>query len=246
MKLSLTFYFLFSNFITKTFANSIPPNVTLSQETNVSIGRAKIKYNDSSIKKRNLRNGKITTYQVEENACQYDSNLYKNFLKVAVSGKEWNNGQKCGTCIQISSRGTGTGITPFTGTHTGIITNICPECDENHFDLYMEGDGIWDVDYQYIACKQTNLDLPPVQYKLNNNNNYYISLQIINTGYEILSVQIYGHKLEKTFDNFWVSYEPQVIIQKETFEYPLEIVYVLSDGKITQATIYENYEYTYL
>lgn len=203
-----------------------------------------IQYHFSS--KRHLRgNGIATFYNVFENACQFQD-LYDNLLKVAISGSDWNNGEKCGTCVEIIGKGNGIGTTPFEGYHKSIITNICPECPPGHFDLLHEGDGIWDIEYNFVPCLDVGIFLPPIQYRLETNNDYYIRLQIINTEREIQNVFVENTPMEKTFDNFWTHYNARDVNENPTFQYPLSIRIELVDGTIHEGTIYNNEQYTNL
>lgn len=201
----------------------------------------------SSCENRKLRDGIVTFYNNFENACQYEQELYQDYLKVAISGEEWNNGEKCGSCVQITGKGSGIGTTPFEGTHKGIITNICSECPEGHFDLIMKGNGIWDVDYDFVTCSNVGIELPPVQYRVDTNNDYYLRLQIINSEYEIENVILENAVfMEKTFDNFWVYYNPTDIDDHPVFVFPLSIEIKLKDGTKYSGTIENNENYTNL
>lgn len=198
-------------------------------------------------KKRNLRyNGIITFYNNLENACQFE-NIYNDYLKIAISGEDWNNGKKCGSCIEIVGNGNGIGTTPFKGYYKGIIINNCPECPTGHFDLLMEGNGIWDIEYNFIPCNNVNIILPPIQYRLDIQNNFYLRLQVINTETEIKNIYLEGNiPMEKTFDNFWTHYNPTDIDNNQTFEFPIHIKIELENGEIKEGDIYNNENYTNL
>lgn len=198
-------------------------------------------------KRRNLRdNGIITFYDNFENACQFE-NIYNNHLKIAISGDEWNNGEKCGSCLEIIGTGNGIGTTPFQGYHKGIITNICPECPSGHFDLLMDGNGIWDIEYNFIPCNNIDIILPPIQYRLDINNEFYLRLQVINTKTEIKNIYLEGDiPMEKTFDNFWVHYNPMEIDYNPIFQFPISIKIELENGEIKEGEIYNNENYTNL
>jgi len=73
-------------------------------------------------------NGIATFYPNIQNACQYDDNLFSNYLKVAISQSDWNNGISCGSCLTITGNGSGIGTKPFNGTYNAIVTNLCSEC----------------------------------------------------------------------------------------------------------------------
>lgn len=186
-------------------------------------------------------NGKVTFYDQMTNACNYDLSMYTDYLRVAVSNDLWNNGAKCGTCLTITGLGTGTGTTPFTGTHNAIITNLCPECEHGHYDLMTSGNGIWDITYEIVPCK----NLGPIQYKTDSNNPYYFKVQIINTGSEITSLSLQGHECSKTFDNYWVYNDPTQL-GGNTFNYPLPITVTMANGNSKSGMVTNTNSYTNL
>lgn len=185
--------------------------------------------------------GKITFYDQMANACQYDIDMYSDYLRVAVSNDLWNNGARCGTCLTITGLGTGIGTTPFTGTYNALVTNLCPECEHGHYDLMMEGNGIWDITYEIVPCK----NLGPVQYKTDSNNPYYFKVQIINTGKEITSLSLEGHECRKTYDNYWVYNDPTQL-GSNIFSYPLPITITMADGTTRSGMVSNTPNYTNL
>lgn len=163
-------------------------------------------------------NGIITFYSNLNNACQYDENLYNNFLKVAISGEHWDNSLACGTCLTITGKGSGIGTTPFTNYYNAIVTNLCSECESHHYDLLMDGNGIWDMEYQIIPCQHDN----QIQYRTISDNPFYFKIQIINTAVPVHSLIVNGDDCQKTFDNFWVF--------NKLIRYPVNIQFALQDG----------------
>ena len=185
--------------------------------------------------------GRITFYDNQPNACQYDLSMYTDYLRVAISNDLWDNGAKCGTCLTITGLGTGIGTTPFLGTHDAIVTNLCPECEHGHYDLMTAGDGIWDITYEIVPCKK----LGDVQYKTDSTNPYYFKIQIINTGSEITSLTLEGQPCTKTHDNYWVFYDPTQL-GGSTFSYPLPITITMADGSSKSGMVSNTPNYTNL
>lgn len=162
--------------------------------------------------------GIITFYSNLNNACQFEENMYPDFLKVAISGQNWNNSVACGSCLTINGKGSGIGTTPFVEFYNAIVINLCSECENHHYDLLMEGNGIWDIEYEIIPC---NHQLP-IQYRTVSNNPFYFKIQIINTAVPVNSLIVNGDDCQKTFDNFWVF--------NKLIRYPVNIQFALQDG----------------
>lgn len=176
-------------------------------------------------------NGIITFYSNTNNACQFDDSLYSDFLKVAISGSNWDNSRACGTCLTINGNGSGIGTTPFVNFYNAIVVNLCSECENHHYDLLLDGNGIWDMSYNIIPCD----NLGEIQYRINSNNPYYFRLQVINTKTPVINLNVNGQPCEKTFDNFWVL--------NQVLTYPVTVHFELRDGTSFNGQVYENFDF---
>jgi hypothetical protein len=192
-----------------------------------------------SIKMSYGDSGTATFYNNQNNACQFNPSLYGDYLKVAISGNAWQNSIACGTCLNIQGTGNGIGTTPFTQSRKAIVINLCSECENNHYDLLLEGNGIWNINYQIIPCDQ---GIGPIQYRTDSNEPHYFRLQVINTKTPVTNLYLEGHSCEKTFDNFWVHHDPSQLGQ-DVFRYPLNINFVTQDGEQHYGTVYNNNNY---
>jgi hypothetical protein len=188
--------------------------------------------------KSNAETGIVTFYSNLNNACQYDPSLYENFLKVAISGTQWNNSISCGTCLNIQGIGTGIGTIPFLLNTKAIVTNLCSECEYGHYDLLLDGNGIWDINYEVTQCD----DLGSLKYR-SDSELYFFKVQFINTKTPITSFYLDGRLCEKTFDNFWVHHDPTQL-GGDIFTFPLNVNFVTQDGSEYYGTIYDNKFYT--
>jgi len=103
------------------------------------------------------------------------------------------------------------------------------------------GNGIWNINYEFIRCNS----LPPIQYKSESNNPYYFKIHIINAPVPIVSLSIYSYQCIKTFDNYWVYYNP-IDFGSNIFNYPLPVTLKFQDGSYKSGMIYNNYYYTIL
>jgi len=190
--------------------------------------------------------GIITTYDVYGNACAFPHEMYEQdgYIRVAISGEQWNNGANCGKCFKIIGKGTGIGTMPFVGEHDVIVTNLCPECPTGHFDLLQEGNGIWDIEYYEQECRHHEYNDP--KFKTNGGSQeYMLRFQIIDTPAPVASVYLTENPaatMEKAWDNYWVYYDPTVL-GNQMWQYPVSITYTLENGEQRTGNIYITDDY---
>jgi hypothetical protein len=95
--------------------------------------------------------------------CMYNNPraALSNSLPTVAIGN-FGNAEKCGTCVLITPKGTGTGNSDFKNRAPFIafVNNQCPECGENNLDLAETSDGIWDISWTFVDCPTTgNIEL---------------------------------------------------------------------------------------
>lgn len=73
-------------------------------------------------------------------------------MTVAVNPFQWEDGMSCGKCVVVYGTGKGLGMTPIFGPIFATIDNLCPECKDGDIDFGMEGDGRWDITWDFIDC----------------------------------------------------------------------------------------------
>lgn len=189
------------------------------------------------------KSGFITYYNNHnKTACGFDSDLYSDFAQVSISSLHWDDSQSCGSCLEINGTGVGEGDTPFAGTYQAIVTNVCDVCEENTFSLLADGDGKWEIEYEFVSCNFDS-NVNPIEYKLVNSNEYYIRLQIINTPYPISELSINNKPCTRTPDNFWTHVKPSLLGIKK-YIFPLHIKFKTTDDTEYHGLIYNKNTFT--
>jgi hypothetical protein len=123
--------------------------------------------------------------------CSYQNprvSLSNTLTTVAIGS--FGNAEKCGTCILITPKGTGTGNSnfPTRAPFIAFVNNECPECGDNNIDLCEDGDGVWDITWKYVDCPSTgNIDL---QLKTGSSI-YWTEIQARNFKVAIKSIEYY-------------------------------------------------------
>jgi len=189
--------------------------------------------------------GIITTYEVFGNACQFPQDMYANhYTRVAISGDLWANGANCGKCYKIIGKGTGIGTMPFEGEYDVIVTNLCSECPEHHFDVLGAGNGIWDIEYYEQECFHAEFSDP--KFKTDGGSQeYMLRFQIIDTPSPVAAVHLTENPaatMEKAWDNFWVYYDPTVL-GNQMWQYPVSVTATLENGEQRTGNIYITGDY---
>jgi hypothetical protein len=97
--------------------------------------------------------GKATFYGLggagTHGACEID---VRGTTTIAINGAQWDSGRVCGRCVEITSSQTGIGTLPPPKTLRATIDNLCSECPFGNLDLGLNGDGIWDIDWEFVEC----------------------------------------------------------------------------------------------
>jgi len=114
------------------------------------------------------------------------------YSTVALVSTDWQVGAVCGMCIQITSKGTGSGANPIPSTpFTVYVNNECPSCNPGGIDLGLAGDGAWDMTWKAVAC---NVGSSGVQYVYKSGSSAsWAGIQVRNTKYPTYAVSLtYG------------------------------------------------------
>ena len=73
---------------------------------------------------------------------------------VAINHVQFENGAACGKCVRIQGDGSGLGMTPVIGPIYATIDNECPECKHGDIDLGLNGDGRWNIQWNFVSCDE--------------------------------------------------------------------------------------------
>jgi len=74
-------------------------------------------------------------------------------VTVALNHEQFGNGDKCGKCVLIRGEGIGLGTKPIIGPIYATIDNECPECKFGDLDLGMDGDGRFQIEWEFFPCE---------------------------------------------------------------------------------------------
>jgi hypothetical protein len=100
--------------------------------------------------------GDGTFYQIqpkgEMGACMLPRGFNEIGQTVAINHDQYNNGEACGKCVLIHPVGSGSGMTPITQPIFATIDNECPECKHGDIDIGANGDGRWQISWQFVPC----------------------------------------------------------------------------------------------
>ena len=82
-------------------------------------------------------------------ACEID---VRDKTTIAINGAQWDSGRVCGRCVEITSNQKGIGVSPPPKNLKATIDNVCSECPFGNLDLGLNGDGIWDIEWEFVEC----------------------------------------------------------------------------------------------
>ena len=58
--------------------------------------------------------------------------------------------------VQVTGTGTGRGKTPITGTKVYTIDNILTQGQSGDLDFPTQGDGQWDIEWEFVSCPSSS------------------------------------------------------------------------------------------
>ncbi|KAJ7354970.1 hypothetical protein OS493_029080 [Desmophyllum pertusum] len=74
------------------------------------------------------------------------------WIRVAANNDDFKNSLGCGMCVEITGSGKGSGSNPVTGVTKAIVHDLCGGCGKGGYDLYIPGDGRWEIESKAIDC----------------------------------------------------------------------------------------------
>jgi len=135
-----------------------------------------------------------------------------------MNSAQYADSTPCGTCLQVTATGTGSGANPITGTFLAIVTDECPSCGSGSLDLATGGDGAWGISWVAVDCPVGTIAL---SYVFQGSNSWYLKVQVQNAmqPVEIFQGLIGGTwtAFTRTSDNFF-TYQASTAIS-----FPLQV-----------------------
>lgn len=77
--------------------------------------------------------------------------------------------------------------------------NSCPECKEGDLDFSQNGDGRWDIKWEFVKCPGESLT-----FVFEGSNNYYWKIQPLGTKTPVKTLKINGKTAARQDDNHFV------------------------------------------
>ena len=155
-------------------------------------------------------------------------------FQVALSEAQYTSGDQsagCGTCLEGTYLGTGSGNNPPPKVFTGLVVDRCPACTAGDLDLALNGaDGRWDVSWRATDCPVADNNLA---YLFQGSNPFYIKLGVRNHRIAIKALQIQSQTgtafvtATRTSDNFFTC-----SACPEPLEFPMPIRVMAVNGEI--------------
>lgn len=130
------------------------------------------------------------------------------WIRVAAGAYDFQNSLGCGMCVEIKGSGIGSGSDPVTGVIKAVVHDLCGGCGKGGYDLYIPGDGRWEIETKAIDCPTVPGKNGNIMFRFTGSNPWYVKLQARNTkvpvaGMEILKNGKYSC-LKRTSDNHFV------------------------------------------
>jgi hypothetical protein len=88
----------------------------------------------------------------ETGSCMLNRNFNGIPITVAINNDQYEGGKSCGKCVVVRGQGIGSGMTPIIGPIYATIDNVCPECKFGDIDLGLDGDGRFQIIWEFIPC----------------------------------------------------------------------------------------------
>ncbi|KIY43622.1 Non-catalytic module family EXPN protein, partial [Fistulina hepatica ATCC 64428] len=121
-------------------------------------------------------------------ACLFTDYPQGSWNGTAISSTQWFGSAACGACLEV---------TGSSGTVTVMVVDECPECDENHLDLFEDiattvdanaaTDGEFDITWELVPCAVTG----NMQFKNKSGASaYWFAMQVRNTVVPVDSLEV--------------------------------------------------------
>ncbi|KAH1299827.1 hypothetical protein KXX11_006071 [Aspergillus fumigatus] len=134
--------------------------------------------------------GKATFYggNVSGGTCSFTGyTLPSGLFGTAYSGAAWNNAAECGACVSVTG--------PNGKTIKAMIVDQCPECEQDHLDLFQNAftqladvsKGIIPITWSFVPCGITT---PLVLKNKEGTSPYWFSMQVMNANEPVAKLEV--------------------------------------------------------
>ncbi|KAG2016750.1 hypothetical protein GB937_006230 [Aspergillus fischeri] len=134
--------------------------------------------------------GKATFYggNISGGTCSFTGyTLPSGLFGTAYSGAAWNNAAECGACVSVKG--------PNGKTIKAMIVDQCPECEQDHLDLFQDAftqladvsKGIIPITWSFVPCGITS---PVVLKNKEGTSRYWFSMQVMNANEPVAKLEV--------------------------------------------------------
>ncbi|XP_067042417.1 uncharacterized protein [Acropora muricata] len=131
----------------------------------------------------------------------------KGWIRVAAGQYDFLKSLGCGMCVEIRGSGKGSGLTPVTGVKKAIVHDLCGACEKGGYDLYIDGDGKWEIETKAIDCPTISGPDGEITFRFVEKNLWSFKLQARNHKVPVAGIEVAKngryHCLKRTGDNYF-------------------------------------------
>ncbi|XP_048586289.1 uncharacterized protein LOC5509740 [Nematostella vectensis] len=157
------------------------------------------------------------------------------WIRVAAGYEDFQGSLGCGMCLEIKGSGKGSGSDPVTGTLKGVVHDLCGGCKQGDLDLFVPGDGRWDITFTAIDCPTVPGNDGNLMLRFTGSDPWYIKLQARNTRVPVAGIEVVKNNniscLLRVGDNYFVGKSQGV------FDFPMKVRLTAVTGEQKEVTI---------
>lgn len=129
------------------------------------------------------------------------------WILVAAGQYDFLKSLGCGMCVEIRGTGKGSGADPVTGVTKAVVHDLCGACEKGGYDLYIEGDGKWEIESKAIDCPTLPGPDGQIKFRFVDDNLWSFKLQARNHKVPVAGIEVEKngkyHCLKRTGDNYF-------------------------------------------
>jgi len=145
---------------------------------------------------------------------------FDNVRPVAINAAQYFGSLACGTCLEVTGTGEGSGSDPVTGTFIAYLTDECTGCAENSIDLNEDLDGNWGITWRAVPCPVT----AGIRFQWVASTAWWMKIQVRNSRYPVETFSVkQGEdwvRLVRTPDNYFYTIGSGLVTP---YQFPLTV-----------------------
>lgn len=105
----------------------------------------------------------------------------------------------CGACVEGFGTGAGSGGDPIDFSFKGFIMDKCPECSTSDLDFGMDGDGRWEIVWNFVECPYER----EPYFAFEGSHSFYWKISARAFAAPVTKLFVNDHEFTRTDDNFF-------------------------------------------